>query len=485
MKTARYVVKVLILIFCFTIFTGFTYVRSDSTNSGKLNVYAMYINDTELGTVKSAAKGLKLYDEVIDNIRDRYSDDQVYIKADIYFKEVQIDHNLLTSEELLKKALEEAIVVDTNAYAIVIDGKDVCYLKTREEAVEVLENVKLPYKQTVENKEDTELDDIEFKEKVDIQERIVMVSSIADTEKADKIIRTGTDEIKEYEIDEGDTLWEIAKENDLRVEDLMAANPDLDPEKIKPGQKIKLQAVKSLLTVVTREKKVYTESIPYETVVEESSSLYKGEKKIKQKGQNGEKEIHVSIVRENGKEVSREKISEKVLKEPVKQIELKGTKSRPQATTSRNRNVTVTRPSDTTPISKNGVEMTPWFGGANKIFARGSVAKITHVDTGYTFYAKRRGGTNHADCEPLTAADTAVIKKIYGGKFSWTRKAIIVQVNGKKMAASMNGMPHGGSSISGNNFSGHFCIHFYGSRTHGSGKVDADHQAMVKKAAGQ
>lgn len=58
MKTARYVVKVLILIFCFTIFTGFTYVRSDSTNSGKLNVYAMYINDTELGTVKSAAKGL-------------------------------------------------------------------------------------------------------------------------------------------------------------------------------------------------------------------------------------------------------------------------------------------------------------------------------------------------------------------------------------------------------------------------------------------
>ncbi|MFS8501624.1 MAG: hypothetical protein FWJ59_07465, partial [Caldicoprobacter sp.] len=62
---------------------------------------------------------------------------------------------------------------------------------------------------------------------------------------------------------------------------------------------------------------------------------------------------------------------------------------------------------------------------------------------------------------------------------------IIVQVNGKKMAASMNGMPHGGSTIANNNFAGHFCIHFYGSRTHGTNRVDPEHQAAIRIAAGK
>ena len=46
----------------------------------------------------------------------------------------------------------------------------------------------------------------------------------------------------------------------------------------------------------------------------------------------------------------------------------------------------------------------------------------------------------------------------------------------------MNGMPHGTQTISGNNFDGHFCIHFYGSKTHGSKKVDAMHQNCVAEA---
>jgi hypothetical protein len=49
----------------------------------------------------------------------------------------------------------------------------------------------------------------------------------------------------------------------------------------------------------------------------------------------------------------------------------------------------------------------------------------------------------------------------------------------------MNGMPHGGDGIPENGFSGHFCIHFYQSKTHGSGQVDIMHQAMVFRAAGK
>lgn len=134
---------------------------------------------------------------------------------------------------------------------------------------------------------------------------------------------------------------------------------------------------------------------------------------------------------------------------------------------------------------RNVGEMVSW-SDANGIFPRGALATVTDVETGLTYQVKRYVGTNHADCEPLTAEDTAIMKKIYGGQWSWARRAIIVTVNGRKLAASQNGMPHAAhlDSLPNNNFAGHICIHFLGSKTHTGNKVDAKHQQMVKKAAG-
>ena len=131
---------------------------------------------------------------------------------------------------------------------------------------------------------------------------------------------------------------------------------------------------------------------------------------------------------------------------------------------------------------KHPVSMDWWKSDIQKIFAKGVTATITDVDTGLQWQEQRRGGTNHADVQPLTAADTAKLKKAYGGKWSWKRRAIIVTIGGKHYAASMNGMPHGGSSIKSNNFDGHHCIHFTNSRTHCSNKVCPNHQAAIKKA---
>lgn len=120
---------------------------------------------------------------------------------------------------------------------------------------------------------------------------------------------------------------------------------------------------------------------------------------------------------------------------------------------------------------------------ANRGFANRSIAQITDVDTGLTFRVRRRGGSKHADVEPVTAADTKVLRQLYPS-WSWVRRAVVVDYGSGPVAASINGMPHGGSDVSGNNFPGHMCLHFVGSRTHGSGRVDPDHQAMIRKAAG-
>lgn len=118
------------------------------------------------------------------------------------------------------------------------------------------------------------------------------------------------------------------------------------------------------------------------------------------------------------------------------------------------------------------------------LFPRGGAARVTDLETGKSFQVRRRGGYLHTDIEPSTRRDTDTMKEIYGGRWSWLRRAVIVEVGGRRIAGSMNGMPHGGGQISSNDFPGHSCIHFYQSRVHKSHRVDPDHQLMVLKAAG-
>jgi len=124
------------------------------------------------------------------------------------------------------------------------------------------------------------------------------------------------------------------------------------------------------------------------------------------------------------------------------------------------------------------------WGEAREIIGMKAIFTVVDLETGLSFRAQRRAGSTHADVQPLSREDTAIMKRIYGGRWTWKRRAILVRKDGQTLAASMHGMPHGGDGIPDNGFSGHFCIHFLGSRTHGSGQVDPDHQAMIHKAAG-
>ena len=127
-------------------------------------------------------------------------------------------------------------------------------------------------------------------------------------------------------------------------------------------------------------------------------------------------------------------------------------------------------------------ERLDWFNGGKNVIPNGAVFQIKDVSTGLIFSARRQSGGNHMDAEPLTAEDTAILKKINGGTFSWRRRAVLVKYNGHVYAASIYSEPHGTNTILDNNFDGQFCLHFYGSKTHGTDRVDADHQKCVEQA---
>lgn len=133
------------------------------------------------------------------------------------------------------------------------------------------------------------------------------------------------------------------------------------------------------------------------------------------------------------------------------------------------------------------VELSDWYtGDIQKVWPRGTVATITDVKTGLSFRAYRWAGGSHADVEPLTAADTAIMCKIYGvstaSKIVYVRHALWVTKDGRSFAASMYGVPHGTQTILDNNFEGQFCVHFVNSRTHGTDIVDESHQTAIMYA---
>jgi LysM repeat protein len=129
-------------------------------------------------------------------------------------------------------------------------------------------------------------------------------------------------------------------------------------------------------------------------------------------------------------------------------------------------------------------ELLDWWTEARYVFPIGSIATVTDFVTGRKYQVKYTMGGNHADSEPLTAADAQIMKDIWGGTYSWTPRAVLVQINGRKLAAASHSYPHDGESILDNNYPGHFCIHFLNSTRHVDGLVQASMQAKIKMAAG-
>lgn len=143
--------------------------------------------------------------------------------------------------------------------------------------------------------------------------------------------------------------------------------------------------------------------------------------------------------------------------------------------------VVATSNHSSSPISFD-IQLLPWKM-VDPVIPKYSKFTIIDVESGKHFQVQRRAGSQHADVQPLNKTETLIMKEIYHGEWSWKRRAIIVMIGDKWFAASMHGMPHGAGALD-NQFPGHFCVHFLGSTTHKTDKMDFSHKLMVYKAAG-
>jgi len=114
--------------------------------------------------------------------------------------------------------------------------------------------------------------------------------------------------------------------------------------------------------------------------------------------------------------------------------------------------------------SGGAVELLDW-SAAKDVVPKGELLKIIDVRTGETFNLKCFSKGGHADVEPPTKEDTDTIYRTRNGVWSWDARPVWVIIGDRTLAASLNGQPHAGSTISNNGMNGHLCLHFNGTVT--------------------
>ena len=114
-----------------------------------------------------------------------------------------------------------------------------------------------------------------------------------------------------------------------------------------------------------------------------------------------------------------------------------------------------------TPPPKSEIQLLHWFNDIKPTLKSKAKFLVYDPATGLSWTLQLLSPGRHADSEPLTATDTAVMFKAFGNQNTWNQKAVYVRLpDGRWTIGSTHDMPHLSGNIKDNNFDGHLCLHF-------------------------
>lgn len=327
-----------------------------------------------------------------------------------------------------------------------------------------------------------------------------------------------------YTVQKGDTYYLIAQKCNVSLNDLLKENNAETNSSLYPGEKINIPSSESSQTTYTVQKgdTYWTISKKYGITLSslldangasENSILYVGEKIIipgKDDSTSGGSSSSPTITYTTYTVKSGDTLWNIAIAHGIPYPELLSVNSltdNSRIYTGMNLTIPVHHIPQKYAPSGYG-ELLEWFNEAQYVIPINTDFKIVDLDTGKSFNARRTVGSGHADCEPLTAKDTEIMKEIWGGNLNWNKRSVLVVHNGRTIAASAAGMMHAGNEnapggswtqwrsdnygagtnydyVKGNNAHGHFDLHFYKSIGHSSGVENETHQKNILRSAGK
>jgi len=366
-------------------------------------VYAVEVNGEVIGYVRDA-EGVRAAATAIASERSEALGRQVTFGDSLQLKRVAEAAEPLKTPEELTDVIAESLPLSVPGCLIKVNDSDVVAVATREEAETVVSGVKDDYAARIAKDSNTVFDEITIHETVEICETDVPLILLKTVDEAKQYLLTGTTEEKKYTVAKGDTLWTIAENNGISVNKLIEANPDINPNRLSIGQKLSMIVPKPYINISSREHITVTENIPFAEEVKKDGAIWAWERNITQRGVYGEKEVVYAVSRQNGQVTDKLIVSQQVIKEPVKQVVVQGTKQ------------------DTAELAQgSGKFLWPAVGQITSYFGARRVSRGSSYHTGIDIGMPR--GT------PVKAADDGVVTKAcYDGNYG--RVIIINHGNG-------------------------------------------------------
>jgi murein DD-endopeptidase MepM/ murein hydrolase activator NlpD len=316
-----------------------------ASDSEITTVYYVYSNDKYIGTVsdkkivESVVKS-KIQDTKATNAGIKLTtEDQV-----TYIPERTFRSNVVTNNEKVVKLVKEELEIQASASTIVIDGNQVAYLASEEQAQEVINKLKWQYVseeqiQAIElrkkdgaalpplQENETRILDVRLSKDVSIKKGKTVPNQIISVDNALQLLQTGTLEQKKYQVQDGDVLGTIANNNGLTLQQMIEINPGLNENSVlQIGQEVNITVLVPYVHVIVDKESRLKEQLPYGREVVEDASMFKGDTSVRQQGQNGVREVTYVTSEQNGQIVAKQETNVNVIQQPINEVTARGTK---------------------------------------------------------------------------------------------------------------------------------------------------------------
>ena len=172
-------------------------------------------------------------------------------------------------------------------------------------------------------------ENIDFVEKVEIRQGYVDKSYLMNLGHiAEKLYATKAGAVL-YTVVSGDSLYGIAMDHDMSIDELLALNPGYNINKLQIGEVLTLSASVPYLTMTVVQQERYVDDVQYDIEYTDSADMYQGDYRVISSGVYGKADITANVTYVNGQETDREVVASALLSEPIAELQATGTKPRP------------------------------------------------------------------------------------------------------------------------------------------------------------
>lgn len=241
---------------------------------------------------------------------------------------ISVTHHVMNESETADAILQSASDQISEGTALYLDGELTAVCTDGNTLRRYLDSLLAPYEGQID-----ENTTVGFNKQVTLEDGIYFNDSFEEDNAVESMLTGVQQQQKIYTVKEGDTLWEIAQKNDLTFRELCALNtnfkgaPLTEDSNIRAGDSLVVTKQEAMLEVRITKIETRQEEIPYSTETTQSNEYTKGTKKTIQEGENGVRRVTTQNVYDtNGVLLEQTVLSTEVLKEPVVQKVVVGTK---------------------------------------------------------------------------------------------------------------------------------------------------------------